>query len=464
MIEDYILPTPLPEKLKSKFLGGTLKIGEHRSFEGFIVRVPNAQHIRDLLWRSLSPKIGDFTIKGITPFPQNGYPVMPVLIPHWVKLNFSFGFVEGRVYDLSQFSPLHGRFLLVEDARKMQVEKYLIGDAPSLDGGKIYNVFDMAFAESTRDVMLSFFMSSGNYLTRIGGCTVSLLTPLSENYASNFKDIESIVKGLNPILTKNSMRVELIYEEPLKVSIRSALRIKYEKMKSSKAAKFYETRRGREWEKSAITDATVKMENLINSAELAFIPYREEVQVDDSELREYSLDIATYVLHRHVIQPEIDINAIIPMKERIMRKIDSEFPLLSEAMKMGILMDISDVNGFGEHIGRLINSWERLGMGDPLGKVLNIYTILFERIEDALQDRLRSEISALSEKRRFERAINRILWELNVLRPEGWDFFYFERKLEERGIFRNAERIFEELVQKGIVIRKKDKFLAVGQV
>ncbi len=465
MIEDYLLPWPLPEKLKLKFLANSFKIGEHIEFEGFIVNTPNDKLFRELLERELFPKIGDFRIKGITPFPNNGYPVMPLVVPYWIPLKFSFGTVEGRIYDFSEFTPLKGRFLLVERAEKKNVEKYLIGDGSALDGGKIQKLFEFSFPDNTAEIMLSFFLSSGSYAGRIGGCTVTLIDAMSKYYASDFRGIEGVLGKISPMLTKNSFRVTLEYDAPWNISIRSSVKIKYSQMKSKKALNFYTTRSGREWEKSALTNTTVKMDKLIGSAELPFIPYKEESIADAGELEEYSMDIASYVIQRHIKEPEIDIETVEKAKDKIVRKIDSEFPLLSEAMRVGVLMDIGDVNGFGEHVGRLVNAWSRLGRGDPVDNVLRIYTTLFERIEDALQERIKKEISAVGEKKRLEKIINRVLWELNVLRPEGWDFFYFQKKMEERGISKTPEKIFEELLKNGLIIeKKKNLFLGVSSI
>ncbi|ADD09194.1 hypothetical protein [Candidatus Aciduliprofundum boonei] len=464
MMEDYFYPQRLPEKLKLRFLKNTLKIGEFADFEGFIVKLQNSGIIRKALWTKIAPIIGDFEVKGITPFPENGFPIMPIIVPKWVRLKGCCGIVRGKIYDLSQFSNMKGRFLLVENFEIAKIEDYLVMEKSGLDGGRIYNLFDSAFPETSRDVMLSFFISSGIYESRIGGCTVTLLDSLSKYYTSNFKDVRILMSLLPSILTRNSTKVEVVYDEPIEIRVLHPLKIKYTHLNLNNALRFYPTRRGKEWEKSAITESTIKIENLIGSAEIPFIPYAEEMKFDVEDLKEYAVDILSFVVKKHLEAPEIDTNRMERAKEKLILKIEKEFPLLTEAMKVGIVMDIADVNGFGEHTVRLIDSWRRLGMQDAEEKIMGLYDTLFERIEDVLQDRLRRELSSLDERRRIERVINRVLWELNILKPEGWSFFYFEKKLGERGV-ENAEKILKELLQKGLVIEKrKNLFLAVARL
>ncbi len=464
MMEDYFYPQSLPEKLKLRFLKNTLKIGEFADFEGFIVKLQNSGIIREALWTKIAPIIGDFEVKGITPFPERGFPIMPIIVPKWVRLKGCCGIVRGKIYDLSQFSKMKGRFLLVENFEIAKIEDYLVMEKSGLDGRRIYNLFDSAFPEASRDVMLSFFISSGIYGSRIGGCTVTLLDSLSKYYTSNFKDVRILMSLLPSILTRNSTKVEVVYDEPMEIRVLHPLKIKYAHLNLNNALRFYPTRRGKEWEKSAITESTIKIENLIGSAEIPFIPYAEEMKFDVEDLKEYGVDILSFVVKKHLEVPEIDANRMERAKEKLILKIEKEFPLLTEAMKVGIVMDIADVNGFGEHTVRLIDSWRRLGMQDAEEKIMGLYDTLFERIEDVLQDRLRRELSSLDERRRIERVINRVLWELNILKPEGWNFFYFEKKLGERGV-ENAEKILKELLQKGVVIEKrKNLFLAVARV
>ena len=464
MIEDYFYPQRLPEKLKLKFLKNTLKIGDFANFKGFIVKLQNERIIREALWAKIAPIVGDFEVRGITPFPEKGFPIMPIVAPKWVKFQGCCGIVEGKIYDLSQFSEMRGRFLLVENFERMKMEDYLLMEKSGLDGRKIYNLFDSSFPETSRDVMLSFFLSSGIYAKRIGGCTVTLLDSLSKYYTSDFKDAR-ILMGLMPsLLSKNSTKVEVMYDEPIEIKVSHPLKIKYAHLNQNNALKFYPTRKGKEWEKSAITESTIKIENLIGSAELPFIPYKEEMKFEIKELKEYAVDIASFVLKKHFEAPVIDTSRMERAKEKLIAKIEKEFPLLAQAMRVGIIMDIADVNGFGEHTVRLIDSWKRLGMQNAEEKIMELYSTLFERIEDVLQDRLRRKISSLDERKRIERVINRVLWELNILKPEGWDFFYLEKKLKERGV-ENAEKILRELLQKGVIIEKrKNLFLAVARV
>ena len=461
MIEDLYLPMKIGEKYRKRFLKNTIKIGEYMNFEGFIVSI-KSEKIREKLWKKLSPVIGDFSVWGITPFPDNDFPIFPIIIPHWLKKRGRIARIEGKIYDFSQFSNLSGRFMIVDKFERIPEEKYLMIEKTGLDGRKIYRIFDTSFTEMSRDIFLSYFMASPKYVNRIGGCTVTFLKSLSKYYWDDFKAVNNLVSEIHPMLKNKSFNLRLIYDEEINININFDFKIKYQRMSDKNALKFYSTRRGREWEKSAITESIIKKEKLIGYSEIPYLPRKEEMNFYTEELKEYDRDIAFYVFRKHLKNEEIDEKFVERFKERFIRKINSEFPLFSEAMRMGILMDISDVNGFGEHLARLINSWQRLELENPEEKVLGIYLMVFERLDDLLHDKLKRKISSLGERKRIERMINRVLWELNALKPTGWSYEYFEKKMRERGIEERTDKIFQELLNDGYVImKKKDSYLAV---
>ena len=461
-MEDYLLPWKVSDKLKLRFLSPTLRIGENAEFVGFVVNPSNDEYIRRALWRKLSPLLGDIKVRGMTPFPEDGFPIIPVVFPGWFKRIHSLARIRGKVYDLSQFSNLSGRFILVEAMERVKPENYFLLEKSGLDGRKIYTLMNSAFPAGIREVIFSYFISSSSYLNRVGGCTVNFMDTLSKYYASDFSPIARMIGKVNPLLRKERIKITLMYEEDVEAVIATSFKIKYNEMDSRKALSFYSRRRDRAWEKNAITKSNIKMENLIGISDIPYIATSEEMKIQLDEILEYSFDIALFALEKHLENPSIDETYAQKIKERFIRKIEKEFPLISESMKMGVVMDMADVNGFGEHLARLINAWERAGIGDSFESVYSLYSTVFERIEDVMQDKLRRELAALNEKKRIERVINRILWELNTLKPEGWSFEYFERKMKERGIEDRIERIFEELKREGIVIRKDGRFLAAS--
>lgn len=463
-MEEYILPQKLSEKFKLRFLKPTTRVGEWLIFQGFTVKLPNSAELRERSWSSLSTLVGDFEVVGITPFPEDGFPVLPAVISRRLGKLPRVAEIEGRILDFSQFSHLSGRFILVEKLKPISLEKYLSLEKSGLDGRKIYNILDLSFPERLRDAMVPYFLSSSGYLFRIGGCTLSFLDTLSKYYASDFSAVRELLLSLHPLLRKNTVKVRLHYLDDFEIQVRGDLKIKYQSLASRSALKFYSKRKGREWEKSAFTQSDIRMEEIIGVSDIPFIPTREEIQVYGDEIREYGLDIARYVLEKHLERPLMTDESVDIFKERLIGKLEKELPLLSEAMKMGIVMDMANVNGFGEHLARLLNSWERLNMGNPGDKVQLFYIHVLERLEDVLQDRLRRELAALSEKKRVERIINRVLWELNTLRPEGWSYEYFEKKIEERGLEDRTSKIFEALLRENIIIRKNGGYVAISSL
>ncbi len=459
------LPKRIDEKFKERFLKSTLKIGEQESFEGFLVKFPGEKRFKSLLWEKLSQVYGVFRIKAITPFPEDGYPLIPVLIPSWLNSRASVARVEGRVYDLSMFSQESGRFIVADKIEKLKLENYLQLEKSGLDGRKIYNIFDSTFSEFAVDVFSSYFLSSPNYMGRVGGNALSILNANSKYYANDFKPFFSIFSEISNILKKDSFNVSLIYDDEIEIKVTPKFKIRYDAMGRKGAKNFYSGRKAKVWEKSAMTSADVKFHEIIRYSDIPYLPTKEEVTIiDDSLLREYSLDIGFYAFENHLRNPEIDEDYVVSFKKELIRKIGGEFPEILEAMQMGVIMDISDINGFGEHGARVKSAWERMDIGG-ISKIEEIYLTSFERLYDVIGPKLRNELAALKHKSREERIINRVLWELNQLKPAGWDYRYFEMKMEERGIDKNVDNIFENLRKEGIVLMKrKGVYFAVANV
>ncbi len=463
MMEDIYLPRKLGDKLKRRFLKSTYKKGEYIEFEVFAVNLSEEfkRNLRDALWQKLSPIVRDFDIIGITPFPSQRFPVLPVIVPYWIKIRGRTGTFGGKIMEFADFSNLSGRFLLLEEFREFPVEKYLLLEKTGLDGRKIYRIFDSSFSELARDVMLSFFISSSSYMSRVGGCTITFLDTDSKYYVNRFEEFKRAVSSLNPIIHKKRFKVVLQYDEELNVSVSANLKIKYTSMRTRDAEKFYSLRRASSWEKSAMTKSETRKYSLINLADIPYIGRREEGITGD-EFSEYSVDIVSYVIERHLTEKPLDENFVERHKEKFIMILDSEFPLLAEAMRLGIIVDISNINGFGEHLARLISSWQRIGLGERLQ---DFYISLLERVDDVLHDRLKIELSSVGEKRRIERIINRVLWELNTLKPGGWNYEYFEKKMMERGIEDRVEKIFNALLRDGVIIMpRKGIYRAVANL
>ena len=464
MIEDYLLPRPISEKLKERFTRSTLRVGDSVNLSGFLVNPSFSKEMRVALWDKLSPVIGDFRVLGLTPFPQEGFPVMPVILPKGIGARSRAVEITGDVHELSQFSKYSGRFILVNKLIPRRAEDFLILAKTGLDGGKIMRMFSDAFHGAARESMLLYFLSSSKYSSRVGGCALSLVQLSDEDYGGT-EGFKAVVRKIHPALRRSRIKLELNYDGIVESEVRVNLPIKYQELKPKKALEFYGERRGKEWEKSAMTDIIGGLEDLIGLSEVSLIPYREESYVLDDEIKEYSLDIATYALEKHIEMPPMDYDYAERFKERFLSKVESDLPLLSEAMRYGVIMDLSDVNGFGEHIARIVNSFQRLSRGNPEEMALEFTVETLARVEDAYQDIFRKRIASIGERERFERALNRILWELNTLKPEGWDFFYFQKKVDERGLNRDAEKILRELVDRGYVrILPGDRFLAVSSI
>ena len=459
------MPKRVSDRFLARFLKSTVRIGDDVYLEGFVVSIPNEAHLRKILWNSLSMPYGDFRIRGITPFPQDGFPVLPILFPRWLRPCGPVARVGGKIHDLSLYSGESGRFLIVESCESIPLEKYLEYEKPGLNSKNIEDMFDATFPELSKDVFLSYFLSSPIYLGRVGGSAVTMIRANSRHYASSFSPLYDAVNSAHSLLRKDSFKVTLRYDSEVDITVHPRFKIRYDRMSSKSAGKFYASRRAKLWERSVVSEGTTKATSLISSADVPFIPMREEAQIGDlSYFSEYSLDLGLYVFFRHLERPEIDEGYVEGFKARMLSRIEREFPDIVEAMRLGIVVDMADVNGMGEHAARIVNAMERFSLGDPVEMATELYINLFDRIEDVLGQKIRRELASMKMKSRQERIINRVLWELNVLRPEGWSYEYFESKMRERGM-EKIDRIFQMLLNDGIVImRRKGVYRAVSNL
>ncbi|NPA74851.1 MAG: hypothetical protein GXO25_02070 [Euryarchaeota archaeon] len=459
------LPLRIDEKFKARFLKNTLRLGERVEFIGYNVRMPAGPAMRELLWPALAPMLGDFTVRGLTALPGNGMPVIPVVYPSYLIPRGTVLCVEGVLSDFSVYSAKSGRFVLADSVKKVPVERYLELERTGLSGNAMLQIMDSAFTGAARDVMLTYFSGSGSYVGRVGGSAVSFLKASARGYAENFKELMSMVNAINPILTRTEMTVRLRYDSEVEVKLKGGFKIRYQHLTPRRAERFYQSRKARAWEQSAMTDSKISMETLISLSDAPLIPTREEVQVgDENLLKEYSLDMGFYAFQNHIRRPEIDGGEVLRYKELLVSRLEREVPDIVEAMRLGIIMDIGDVNGFGEHMARAMDAWYRISGEWRVEPVLSMYVELFSRVEDIKGERIRREVAAQSLAKRDRLLTNRVLWELNTLKPEGWEYEYFEQKMRERGLTRIAKR-FEELLREGIVIEKrKGVYFAVAKL
>ncbi len=455
MMPEY-LPLKIDEKYKRRFLKSTMKLGEEQTFVGYSVSIPQGSYIREILWPALAPQIGDFSVRGLTALPSNDAPLFLVVYPKYLHFRGPIVEVTGKIMDLSIFSPESGRFLLAESVKSVSIDRYLELEKTGLSGNVIREIMDSAFSENTADVMLTYFASSSKYISRTGGNTISLLNANNKYYASNFSEIISTLSLIPNALRKNRITLYLRYDDEVKVEVNPRFMVNYSHLTPNAASKYYKTRSSKLWERSAMSASSLKLESLIKFADIPFIPMKDETAVvDPSLLKEYSLDIGFFAMQNHISNPEID-EKVLNYKSKLLERIENELPALVEAMRLGIIMDIGDVNGFGEHMARIIDAWYRISGERSEEFALNLYMELFHRIMDVNGPKINAELMVAKEKKNEAKRISRVLWELNALKPGGWDYDYFAKKMVERGIENKIYDRFQELLQGGYVIKNAD--------
>jgi len=465
MISSYYFPQKISDKFLARFLKDTTRIGEHITLEGFIINVP-FENLRRALWPKLSPIAGNFEVRGITPFPDDNFPVLPIVIPAWLKKNVRVGRVSGRVYELSMFNAGHGRFLVVDEFERISYKKYITMEHTGLHSSVIRNILDSTFAELAAEVFAVYFMASPSYMGRTGGSAVSLLDANSKYYSHNMNVFGEIISTLKPALRKSKYKLSLNYDGNIETIISLDFKIRYDNLKKAQARKYYRARNSKLWEKSAMTAASVSAQELIQYADVPYLPKKEETTIiDDSYLKDYSLDIGFYILEKHIAEPDIDEHFAEQFKAQLLRKLEREFPMLVDAMRLGVLMDIANVNGFGEHAARVAEAYKRLGANNIVESAADIYIALFERIDDIMHKKIKNELNAVKVRGEEKRIINRVLWELNLLKSTGWDYEYFASKLEERGYTKDPEKLLTRLHTEGyIIMKRKGIYYAVSNL
>ncbi|GEM_PF-2175569 len=464
MIPHY-LPRRISDAYLQNFVRSTLKLGGYFEAYGFLVRIPQERMFRRLLWRSLSLSYGNFTVRGITPLPESGVPVLPILFPEWMHPRGPVVFVRGRIHDFSLYSEGQGRFVVAEEYENRRVEDYLQMEKPGIGAAHIEDILDYTFFELAREAFTPYFLSSSMYLNRIGGSAITVFGVNSKHYAHSFPVFREVISRFHNLLRKDSFKVKLIYDSEFDVVVSPRFTIRYDRMEKDQARRFYQSRRGSVWEKSVVSESSARATTMLMYSDIPYIPTLEEVRIGDLDyLQEYSLDIGLYVFHRHLQKPQIDEGYLDKFKMKLISRIEREYPDIVEAMRLGILMDMGDVNGMGEHAARVVNAFERLGLDDAFNRATALYIDLFSRIGDIFGTKIRRELSSLNLKKRRVWLINRVLWELNMLRPQGWTYRYFAEKMEERG-FDNIERIFNNLLNEGVIYRKReDLYLAAANL
>ncbi len=454
MISDYYLPTKISDKFLFRFLKDTGRVGDEIVLEGFLVSIPYANIMRRALWQSFSIVCGDFDIMGVTPFPVDNFPVMPVLIPRTYRKRARVVRITGKVYDLSMFSSLSGRFLFVEKMESMSPERYFSMEHSGLGSKIIREMIRSSFDGLAGEIFTAYFLSSASYANRIGGNAISVLSANRKGYATDFSEFRHIVDELNPIFKKGKVTVTLTYEDDMQIKVDAGFKIRYTHMVSKRASKYYRVRKSMAWEKSAITEASVKAKSVIMYSDIPYFPTEKEVKIRDTGLlQEYNIDLGFYVFDKHISDPEIDEHYVENVKSKLLWKLEREFPLIVDAMNLGIIMDMGDINGFGEHAARVINAMERLRYGDPVEETVKLYLGIFERIEDVIGKKVRLKLDSMHVGSREKMLINRALMELNTLKPGGWSYDYFDKKIRERGYEKDTYKIFQRLWKEGIIIK-----------
>ncbi len=454
MISDYYLPAKISDKYLFRFLKDTDRVGDEIVLEGFLVSIPSANILRHALWPSFSMVCGDFDVMGITPFPMDNFPIMPVLIPKTYRKRARVVRITGKVYDLSMFSSLGGRFLFVEKMESMLPERYFSMEHSGLRPKIIREMIVSSFDGLAGEIFTAYFLSSAIYANRIGGNAISVLSANRKGYATDFSGFREIVGVLNPIFKKGKVTVTLTYEDDMQIKVDAGFKIRYAHMISKQASKYYRMRKSKAWEKSAITEASVRAKSVIMYSDIPYFPTAKEVKIGDTGLlQEYNLDLGFYVFEKHVSNPEIDEYYVENVKSKLLWKLEREFPLIVDAMNLGIIMDMGDINGFGEHAARVINAMERLSYGDPVEETVRLYLGLFERIEDVIGKKVRLKLDSMHVGSREKMLINRALVELNTLKPGGWSYDYFDKKIRERGYEKDTYRLLQRLWNDGVIIK-----------
>lgn len=447
----------------------SLTLGKRTSLRGLCAKSNDLDDFRSLMWKYLCNKFGNYEFLIVSdPFSINKSSML-VLTNEETEIQGKGPYViaEGIVDDFYRYSPFSGRFVICDRLERFQFEKIYEWDKPLLSSERFEALF---WGDIFQEALMNFTVSSPPYMDRAGGNSLSVFTTEKKDYADISKlnnTITEYLSNIHPLLKSSYISISAHYELPIqtrgRIKINSPIAIK--RLAPERASDYLLRRKGH-YELSVLTSFEIsdtalrnaekfygsQYNRLISFSELPIIPYHEELWLP--EIGEYSLDIAYFVMYNHFRVP----TEIIPKEffekaiSRILKYIDDYLPLLREAMNYGMVVDVSRVGGIWEHLSRLSHSFIRVGydVERAISKSIEIYIDLIERTYDCLEKTIKTFLSTVSEKKKIEKAVDRVLFELSIYRPEGWSYSEYEERMALRGFEPNvSEKILRELLFSG---------------
>ncbi len=447
----------------------SLKLHRRIVLKGLYGKSQNLYSLADVMWKYLAPVFGRFRFYSLAQYPDREAPTILILITDDTEIygKGPYAIVEGVVDDFYNYSPFEGRFVVCERFERVYYDKIFDIGKPEVSKEAIQTIF---FGDKFQEALMGLLMSSPMYFDRAGGDGLAVFRVLGREYPE-MGEIKKILNEyysqIHPILKLQTMQVRAQYPLPIEISYRvridSPVRIR---KFSAEKIQGYLVKRKHRGEMSVFTNfelgcgAMDNIENFYRSgynkiltlSDIPLLPYREELWVP--EIREYSLPLAEYAIYNHIAMPKMVISEkeLEGAVEKILNYTSSYLPMLREAMNYGFLADVAKIGGIWEHIARVAHSYMRCGFDKEyaLGKAVELYTELLERIYESMERILRVFLAAQTDRKKMEKIVDRVLFELSVYRPAGWSYEEFQNRMELRGFEpKKIEKILRELIMQG---------------
>ncbi len=391
--------------------------------------------------------------------------------------------VQGKLMHFGEYLPykassLQGVFILAEDISKVSRNEYLNFVPPKLNGRNVRAIVYRSASEDLAKPLLLKLTASSTIYGRVGGITTSLLT-FGESYSVKNEEWNTLKSIIPSHLYKRFKPKVRIYDKLNVATATYTHPVGYFVKKPLEYFSFLWHRSDKSRvEHSEITQVDYSKAfneevGITTMSDLIYVPERSEaIFIEEDILQEEIFDIAYFSFYNYVKSPLIDTSGREIVIPKIIEKIKENYPEIynltlipddvahNEGLRMR-LFSLREAGGFGEHIMRVVDSLDRLGIQNTDSVFWEEYLqVMLDRFYDANINRIRNEHNIAStillERRNFLKTIriNEMLQSLNMRNPDGWYEESFVREALARDIESDeakASRLLQRLIEEGIV-------------
>jgi hypothetical protein len=488
-----ITPNRIPEKLSEVFRHelNPFRYSENHvvSLRGFVHSPPKKLlETFNKFHYDLTTSLGSYKLMLLSSSPIDVKTSIPLIISKDTASPKELGkahfcMVEGKVHSINEYMKKgeDGLFFVAHEIRTLYFNDLFSISEPLL---KITDFADMLKNRFNTTGLLTkgivyWFMSSPVYEGRVGGNSLSPISPFDTQYKCEPKVLEEfqteILSIPLPYFTNNKQdSIKLDYNKPMKFKLKyfssPELNYRYEG-NLEKADRFLDNRKPRN-KKSPKTELNISTDNLIldsirtrplesffleplvpakvlSHTDMPILFSCDDLLIDKSEteLSDYTVDINQLIYNAKLSYPNSPFEPIdtAGAVKGLMDEIRRSFFELHELMIYGIIFNPGHKGGIGEHLTRLANSVMRannqLTEVESLAKAESLFSELISKLVDEFSSDIKNLYYQFEEQRaerdqikthKIRNIVNSILFELNNSFKDGWGYEQFEKEFKTR--------------------------------